>query len=222
MYYKSFFKNLQMGEEIMQGTICIDGVVGVGKSTLGEILCDEFGIKFFKEPVIENPLLDKFYYDKKRYSFPLQVFFLNKRFQMIKEAAEIGDCLMDRSIYGDVIFSKMLVEDGEMTKEEFELYEELLFNMLKYVKKPKLMIYLKSSVHKAMEKIKERGRDYEQIVPISYWESLNRHYNEYFDSYDISEMVVFDMDKLNPRDSQEDRKYIIDQIRSKLKELDRN
>ena len=163
MYYKYFFKNLRMGDEKMRGTICIDGVVGAGKSTLGEILAKELDIEFFREPVLENPLLDKFYYDKKRYSFPLQVFFLNKRFKMIKEADELNGCIMDRSIYGDVIFAKMLMEDGDMTQEEFELYEELLHNMLEHVKRPRLMIYLENSVDRAIEKIQMRVDDLERI-----------------------------------------------------------
>ena len=139
----------------MNGIICIDGVVGVGKSTLGKLIAEKYGMIFFEEPVVNNPILDKFYYNKKRYSFPLQVFFLNKRFKVMKEAAEINKCVMDRSIYGDVIFSKMLMEDGDMTKEEFELYEELLYNMLEHIAKPKLMIYLETGVDSAIEKIKE-------------------------------------------------------------------
>ena len=116
MSYKNYFKNIRIGDSSMEGIICIDGVVGVGKSTLGEILAKEFNMHFFKEPVLDNPLLDKFYYDKKRYSFPLQVFFLNKRFEMIKEAEKLGSCIMDRRIYGDIIFAKMLMEDGELCK----------------------------------------------------------------------------------------------------------
>lgn len=218
MYYKDFFEKLTMGEERMKGTICIDGVVGAGKSTLGEILADELNIEFFKEPVLENPLLDKFYYDKKRYSFPLQVFFLNKRFKMIKEADDLNGCVMDRSIYGDVIFAKMLMEDGDMTPEEFELYEELLHNMLEHVKRPRLMIYLENSVDRAIEKIKMRGRDYEQIVPKKYWESLNENYRGYFDNYDISEILVINVDDRDIKNNPEDRKYFIDLVKAKLEE----
>ncbi len=217
MYYENFFKKFIETHTENSQVICIDGVVGVGKSTLGELITKEFGINMFQEPVIDNPLLDKFYYDKKRYSFPLQIFFLNKRFQMMLEALELNSCLMDRSIYGDIIFSKMLCMDNEMTKEEYDVYEELLETMLKLVKKPKLMIYLKSSVSSAMAKIKERGRAYELEVPTEYWESLNRHYEAYFEAYNLSDLLIFDMDTLNPRDNREDREYIFSEIRKKLK-----
>lgn len=221
MYYRDFFEKLIMGEERMKGTICIDGVVGAGKSTLGEILSKELNIEFFKEPVLENPLLDKFYYDKKRYSFPLQVFFLNKRFKMIKEADELNGCIMDRSIYGDVIFAKMLMEDGDMTPEEFELYEELLHNMLEHVKRPRLMIYLENSVDRAIEKIQMRGRDYEQIVPKKYWESLNENYRGYFENYDISDILVVNVDNMDIKNDPEDKQYFIDLVKAKLKETEK-
>lgn len=222
MYYRDFFEKLIMGEERMKGTICIDGVVGAGKSTLGEILAHELGIEFFREPVLDNPLLDKFYYDKKRYSFPLQVFFLNKRFKMIKDAEKLNGCIMDRSIYGDVIFAKMLMEDEDMTPEEFDVYEELLHNMLEHIKRPRLMIYLENSVDKAMEKIKRRGREYEQIVPVKYWETLNKNYREYFENYNISEILTVNVDNLDIKDNPEDRRYFIDLVKSKLAEAERN
>jgi deoxyadenosine/deoxycytidine kinase len=218
MFYKNFFEKVRIGESSMKGIICIDGVVGVGKSTLGEILAEEFGMHFFREPVLDNPILDKFYYDKKRYSFPLQVFFLNKRFEMIKEAERLGGCIMDRSIYGDVIFAKMLMEAGDMTQEEYGIYENLLYNMLEHVKKPKLMIYLETTVENAITKIKRRGRDYEQIVERNYWEELNKNYRAYFENYNISEMVVINVDNRDLKDNAEDRKWFIETIREKLAE----
>nr|WP_307775858.1 deoxynucleoside kinase [uncultured Cetobacterium sp.] len=219
MYYKNYFKNMKIGDSSMEGIICIDGVVGVGKSTLGEILAEEFKITFFREPVLNNPLLDKFYYDKKRYSFPLQVFFLNKRFEMIKEAERLGGCVMDRSIYGDVIFAKMLMEDGDLSKEEFDIYEELLYNMLEHLQRPKLMIYLETTVDNAMEKIKRRGRDYEQIVERKYWENLNKNYTEYFANYNLSDVLVINVDELDIKDNPEHKEWFIKTVREKLKQI---
>lgn len=214
--YKEFFNNFLEKHEEKSKVICIDGVVGVGKSTFSEILSKELNIELYQEPVLNNPLLDKFYHDKKRYSFPLQIFFLNKRFQMIQEALAKGNCLMDRSIYGDIIFSKMLYLDGDMTKEEFNVYQELLETMLKLVKRPNLMIYLKSSVDKAIEKIERRGRDYELEVPKEYWESLNFHYEAYMREYNLSNIITFNMDSLNPLQNIDDRNFMIKEIKKYL------
>lgn len=220
MYYKNFFKKTRLGGEEMNNIICIDGVVGAGKSTLGEILAKELGVILFEEPVTNNPILDKFYYDKERYSFPLQIFFLNKRFKMIKEANALDGCVMDRSIYGDVIFAKMLMESGDMAREEFELYEDLLSNMLEHLSPPKLMIYLKSTVDGAIEKIKMRGRDYEQIVEREYWENLNANYESYFNSYNISEILVIDVDNRDIKENPEDQRWFLETVKAKMKEID--
>ncbi|MGL4989837.1 MAG: deoxynucleoside kinase [Sarcina sp.] len=198
--------------------IVIDGVVGVGKSTLMNILADK-GMIPFEEPVVDNPILEKFYYDRSRYAFPLQVFFLNKRFKHIKEAAAVGNCVLDRSIYGDAIFAKMLCDKGEMSIEEFDLYQELLENMLEHVKPPKLMIYLEISVDEAMNRIKKRGRTYEQVVEKNYWEELNSEYKTYFDAYNISPILKINVDKLDFENIKEDREYIINIIEKKLKEI---
>lgn len=200
----------------MNGIICIDGVVGVGKSTLGEILAEELGLHFFKEPVLDNPLLDKFYYDKKRYSFPLQIFFLNKRFEMIKEAEKLGGCVMDRSIYGDIIFARMLMEDEDLSKEEFDIYEELLYNMLEHLNRPRLMIYLETTVDNAITKIKSRGRDFEQIVERKYWESLNNHYTDYFKNYNLSDILIINVDELDIRDNSEHKNWFLNTVKNKL------
>lgn len=215
-YYKNFFKLAKIREEVMQGIICIDGVVGVGKSSLAKLLSERYNIKLYEEPVLDNPILEKFYKNKKRWSFPLQIFFLNKRFKMIKEAEMLGSCIMDRSIYGDVIFSRMLENDKQMTSEEFFLYEELLYNMLENVKKPKLMIYLETSVENAVKKIKKRARDYEQVVPLEYWESLDKNYREYFKHYNFSDIVKINVDNIDFVNNEKDREYIIDIIDRKL------
>lgn len=220
-YYKNFFKTIKIKEKTMKGTICVDGVVGVGKSSLGELISKKYNIEFYEEPVTDNPILDKFYYDKKRWSFPLQVFFLNKRFKMIKNASELEACVMDRSIYGDVIFSKMLVHDREMTQEEFDLYEELLYNMLEHVEKPKLMIYLETSVDSAINKIKKRGRDYEQIVPRIYWEHLDKNYREYFENYNLSHILKINVDDIDFVNNEKDREYVLNLIDEKLKEIEK-
>lgn len=215
-YYEVFFKQTVVKEKIMESVICIDGVVGAGKTTLGEILAKDLDLLFFKEPVDNNPLLDRFYYDQKRYSFPIQIYFLNKRFKMLKEAAQLTGCIMDRSIYGDVIFARLLMEGELMSKEEYHLYEELLFNMLEHIERPKLMVYLDITVENAIARINERGREFEKVVERSYWESLNQHYKEYFKNYNLSDLLVIDVNELDVRHSLEDRNYILELIKSRL------
>lgn len=199
--------------------IVVDGVVGVGKSTLMGLIAER-GYVSFEEPVVDNPILEKFYYDRERYSFPLQVFFLNKRFKHIKEASAIANSVMDRSIYGDVIFAKMLCDKGEMSVEEFDLYRELLENMLEHVQPPKLMIYLEVSVDEAMSRIKKRGRDYEQVVERAYWEKLNEEYRKYFYSYDVSPILKINVDGLDFENNDKDREYVMGLIEQRLREIE--
>ena len=180
-----------------------------------EILTQE-GYIPFREPVEENPLLDKFYYDRKRYAFPLQVYFLNRRFKQIKEASALEKAVLDRSIYGDVIFAKMLSDQGDMEKAEFALYEELLENMLEHLKAPKLMIYLESSVDAVVKKIQKRGREYELVVENEYWQTLNREYTEYFKTYNKSPLLTINVDNLDFEHNKEDREYVLGLIHDKL------
>lgn len=198
--------------------IVIEGVVGVGKSSLMRILGQE-GYEEFEEPVVDNPVLDKFYHDRCRYSFPLQVFFLNKRFEHIKQAKDVSKAVMDRSIYGDAIFARMLNLSGEMSDEEFQIYSELLQNMLEHVHVPKLMVYLEISVDEAMNRIKKRGRDYELIVEREYWEKLNHEYSNYFDNYDLSPMLKINVDHLDFENNETDRIYVLKLINEALLEL---
>lgn len=198
--------------------IVIEGVVGVGKSSLMNLLSDE-GYLAFEEPVVDNPVLDKFYYDRKRYSFPLQVFFLNKRFEHIKKAAKVDNAVMDRSIYGDAIFARMLNLADEMADEEFKIYTELLENMLEHVHVPKLMIYLEVSVDEAVRRITKRGRDYEQIVERDYWEKLNKEYTTYFEHYDLSPVLRINVDNLDFEENEDDKQYVLKLIRETIAKL---
>lgn len=189
--------------------IYVDGVVGVGKTTLSKIISEHFNKELYQEPVYENPILDKFYYDKKRYSFSLQVLLLNKRLEMIKEAIRNGGGVFDRAIYCDKIFADILHDDGDLSKDEYDLYLELSQNMFKYIQPPKLIIYLETTVDNAIEKIKNRGRDFEQIMPRNYWEKLNFHYDRYFEDYEACKVLKINVDGKDFKNNREDREEVL-------------
>ncbi len=199
--------------------ITIDGVVGVGKTTLMDIMVKELGYTPFEEPVVNNPILDKFYYDRERYSFPLQVFFLNERFKHIKNASTINQAILDRSIYGDVIFAKMLKDNGEMSVEEFDIYLSLFKNMIEHCQPPALMIYLEISPAEAIRRITKRGRSYEVDTENAYWERLNKEYKEYFGEYNASPVLKINVDNLDFENNPADRKYVLALIKKELEAL---
>ena len=218
--YKEFFNMIKKNKP--NETIVIDAVVGAGKTSYMEMLSEEMKIPCFQEPVQDNPLLDKFYYDRKRYAFPLQIYFLNRRFEMLKQASEVGaQRLMDRSIYGDMIFAKLLYEEGNMEKDEYILYRDLLANMLDHVEAPKLMIYLKIDTDTAIDRIKKRGREYELIVERDYWENLNKEYENYFSEYNLSPLLVIEAAKYDIVGNSKDRMEIVQMIRQKINEINR-
>jgi len=190
----------------------IAGVVGVGKSSLTNLIWNKWKFVPFREPVFDNPLLDKFYYDKKRYAFPLQVFFLNKRFEMCKKSLEYGSSVMDRSIIEDTIFAKMLRDSGDMDPYEYQIYRELFNNMMEHVVQPDLMVYLKVQPEEAVRRIRKRGREYEVKNDTDYWYTLSQNYNEFFYDYNWSKLLTIDCDDLDFVNNQNDQDYILDQI----------
>jgi deoxyadenosine/deoxycytidine kinase len=193
--------------------IIIEGQIGVGKTTMGEILEQEAGIPLFRE--LTNPytlnLLDRFYADKKRWAFTLQIHFLNERFRMIKDIFRNGGGTLDRSIFGDRIFAEMLYHDGDMLEEEFGTYSTLLDNMLEHAQSPDLLVYLDCSVDTAMERIKKRDRGLESGIPRDYLENLNARYVAWYESYDLSPKIFIDTEKLSIEEP-EGRKKILDRI----------
>lgn len=200
--------------------IIIEGVVGVGKTALMELLINK-GYVPFNEPIEDNPILDKFYYNRERYAFTLQIFFLSKRFEQIHRASEIENVIMDRSIYGDAIFAKVLNQTRELSSVEYEIFIELLNNMLTFVRKPKLLIYLSASTEEIIKQIRARGRDYELEVESEYWDRLNKAYEEYFESYVLSPMLKIDVDGLDFKNNPLDQEYVISLIENELAIIER-
>lgn len=215
LFYYNQLKILNQKKGDYGDMIVIDGMVGVGKSTLMEIL-EKNGYIAFKEPVTNNPILDKFYYDRERYSFPLQIYFLNERFKQIKKASQYPNSVLDRSIYGDVIFAKMLRDNGEMSEVEFQIYLDLFGNMMEHLKAPKLLVYLEISTDEAIKRIKKRGREYEQVVEREYWERLNQNYRDYFEQYSFSPVLKINVDQIDFENNLEDREYVLNLIEKSL------
>lgn len=195
--------------------IVIDGVVGAGKSTLAQKVSNKLGIPIYEE--LQNQttmnLLEEFYKDKKRWSFTLQIHFLNERFKMIKDIHKNGGGILDRSIFGDRIFASMLNEDGYMTNDEFLTYSTLLDNMLQHAKEPTLLVYIDCDLETAKKRIQKRGREMEQSVDEIYWKRLNQKYRDWYESYDISNKFSIEANSYHP-DNDDD----IEKISNKIKE----
>tara|TARA_A100001037_G_scaffold218541_1_gene196445 strand:+ start:2191 stop:2823 length:633 start_codon:yes stop_codon:yes gene_type:complete len=200
--------------------INIAGVVGVGKSSLCNLLSD-LNWKVYYEPVFDNALLEKFYYDKERWAFALQVFFLNKRFQMYKDSlrySSLGkNIVMDRSIVEDRIFAKMLRDQEILSEEEYGTYVDLFNNMMEHVRPPDTMLYLRIQPENAIKRIMKRGRDYELSQDPNYWFDLNRNYETFFNEYSWSKLTILDVDHLDFVNNMEDRSYLLNKIMDSLK-----
>ncbi|OGB64106.1 MAG: deoxynucleoside kinase [Caldithrix sp. RBG_13_44_9] len=161
--------------------IGIAGNIGVGKTTLTRNLAERLKWKPFYESVIDNPYLDDFYREMRRWSFNLQIYFLAHRFRSQKEIADLGQpAIQDRTIYEDVeIFAKSLYEQGYMSERDYQTYRQLFNDMIYFLPQPDLIIYLKSSVKTLLQRIKSRGRDFEKSISPDYLEYLNLAYEKW-------------------------------------------
>lgn len=200
--------------------IAIAGNIGVGKTTLTRMLSEKLGWKAFYERVVDNPYLSDFYEDMKRWSFHLQVFFLSSRFIDQKKITEWPDsCIQDRSIYEDVeIFAHTLHKNGNMTDVDYKNYQDLFYTMVSYLRKPDLIIYLRSSIESLKEHIRLRGRDYEQDIDPDYLAELNEAYEEWIDraQKDGFKVLIFDMNNRDFEHNPED----FDLLYRSIKELE--
>ena len=197
--------------------IAIAGNIGAGKTTLTRMLSSKLGWKAYYEKVIDNPYLSDFYADMKRWSFHLQVYFLSHRFTAQKEITQWPDsCIQDRSIYEDVeIFAHTLYAQGNMTKKDYENYQQLFSIMVSYLRKPDLIIYLKSSVDNLVEHINKRGRDYEKTMDKDYLAVLNDAYDAWIERAKEEKfpIVTFDISNRNFEDNEKDFNIIYSSIK---------
>ena len=197
--------------------IAIAGNLGSGKTTLTKLLAARYGWTPRFEPVDNNPYLEDFYHDMNRWSFNLQVYFLNKRFKEVVEISKSTDTIIqDRTIYEDAcIFAPNLHDQGYMSDRDFKNYTDLFNLMMSLVKKPQLMIYIRSSIPTLVKHIEKRGRDFEKSIRIDYLTGLQKRYDDWLSTYD-GELITIDGDKINFEDSKEDFRKITDMIDASL------
>ncbi|QNK76384.1 deoxynucleoside kinase [Winogradskyella undariae] len=201
--------------------VAIAGNIGAGKTTLTKLLAKHFKWEAQLEDVVDNPYLDDFYNQMERWSFNLQVYFLNSRFRQVNQIRDSGkEIIQDRTIYEDAhIFAPNLHAMGLMTNRDFENYSSLFQLMESYVKGPDLLIYLRSSIPNLVNQIHKRGRDYENTISIDYLSRLNERYEAWISKYDKGNLLIIDVDNLDFVDNPEDLGDIINRIDAEINGL---
>jgi deoxyadenosine/deoxycytidine kinase len=194
--------------------IAIVGNIGAGKTTLTEMLAKNYGWDPIYEAVDNNPYLEDFYNEMKRWSFNLQIYFLNSRYRQIVEIQR-GDrnIIQDRTIYEDAyIFAENLHDMGLMTTRDYENYQSMFDNITEFIKPPDLLVYLKASVPTLVNNIQRRGREYEIGIRIDYLSKLNEKYDKWINNYKLGKLLVLDKDNLDFANNTEDMASIVEKI----------
>lgn len=198
--------------------IAIAGNIGSGKTTLTKMLAAHYGWTPKFESVDFNPYLSDFYKDMERWSFNLQIYFLNKRFKDVVDINRSGEVVIqDRTIYEDArIFAPNLHDMGLMSTRDYENYASLFSLMASLVKAPDLLIYLRSSIPHLVGNIQKRGREYENSIRLDYLKGLNSLYEKWVENYKDGKLLIIDVDKLNFEEKAEDFSLICDKIEAQL------
>lgn len=203
------------------------GMIGVGKTTLTGKIADHLHTKAYYEPVGENPVLPLYYKDPKQYGFLLQIYFLNKRFSMIKQALSDDNNVLDRSIYEDALFTRENNAEGNISDTELEVYLKLLDNMMADLnrlpkKAPDLMVYSETDFETILYRIKKRGRDYEQVDQNpelkDYYYKMWSAYKDWYRDYDASPKMKIDLEKYDLENPQ-NVKTVLGMIDGRLKDI---
>ena len=200
--------------------IAIAGNIGAGKTTLTRLLAKHFGWTPHYEEVDHNPYLAGYYEDMQRWSFNIQIFFLNSRFRQVIDIRNSGkDVIQDRTIYEDaMIFAPNLYSMGLMESRDYENYRSLFDLMTQFLQPPDLLIYLRASVPTLIRQIAKRNRDYEQSIRLDYLSNLNDRYEEWISGYKEGKLLIIDMDSIE-LENPEDLGGIVEKIEASLNGL---
>ncbi len=198
--------------------IAVAGNIGSGKTTLTRLLAQRYGWAPMYEDVDVNPYLTDFYNDMQRWSFNVQIYFLNKRLRGIVEIGKSeGNVIQDRTIYEDArIFAPNLHSMGLLSTRDFENYNSLFEIMISLVRPPDLLIYLKSSIPTLVSQIKKRGREYESGIRTDYLQGLNERYDEWFNGYNDGKKLILNVDELKFEENPQDLETVISLINREL------
>jgi len=197
--------------------IAIAGNIGSGKTTLTRLLAKHFNWKPHYEDVENNPYLHSFYQDMQRWSFNLQIYFLNSRFRQVVEIRKSGkNIVQDRTIYEDAyIFAPNLHSMNLMSTRDFENYSSLFELMNSFIQPPDLLIYLKASVSTLVEQIQKRGREYEESIRLDYLKLLNERYENWIEKYDAGKLLIINADDVDFNKA-EDLSVVIERVNAEL------
>lgn len=208
--------------------IVLAGTIGAGKSSLAKALGEHLGTEVFYESVDNNPVLDLYYKDPKKYAFLLQIYFLNKRFESIKAAYRQDNNILDRSIFEDELFLTLNYKNGNVTKIELEIYKELLSNMMEELegmpkKRPDLLVYIDVSFETMLSRIKQRGRDFEQVDDQpdleAYYRQVHEEYPDWYKNYSASPKISINGDETDFVNNPEDLAKVLTKIDNELSKL---
>ena len=200
--------------------VAVAGNIGSGKTTLTGLLAKHFKWKPHFEDVENNPYLNSFYEDMQRWSFNLQIYFLNSRFRQVIDIRKSGEnVIQDRTIYEDAyIFAPNLHAMNLMSTRDFENYISLFELMSSFIQPPDLLIYLKASIPTLVSQIQKRGREYEESIRLDYLKLLNERYENWINGYKLGKLLFIDVDNLD-FNNPEDLSVVIDKVNAEVNGL---
>ncbi|MGJ0994478.1 deoxynucleoside kinase [Enterococcus casseliflavus] len=208
--------------------IVLAGTIGAGKSSLTALIANHFGSQAFYESIDDNEVLPLFYADPNKYAFLLQIYFLNKRFESIKQAMKDDNNVLDRSIYEDSLLFHLNADLGRATDTEVKVYDELLANMLEelpyaaHKKHPDLLVHIRVSFETMLERIEKRGREYEQLTfdpsLYDYYKELNKRYDQWYEEYNESPKIQIDGDRFNFVEDPQAAQAVLTMVEAALKD----